>query len=164
MRALRTLSHIAAAIGFLAAAGCGKAPEPPPDTSEAHMHHHHAPHAGTVVALGDEEYHVELVLDQATGKLQAYMLDSELENFVRSSSASIEITATVAGAPASVTLAAVANPETGETVGDTSLFEGEAAWLRARPQFDAVLKSVVVRGASYTDVKFGFPKGNETTP
>jgi hypothetical protein len=128
------------------------------------MHHHHAPHAGTVVALGDEEYHVELVLDQATGKLQAYMLDSELENFVRSSSASIEITATVAGAPASVTLAAVANPETGETVGDTSLFEGDAAWLRARPQFDAVLKSVVVRGASYTDVKFGFPKGNETTP
>jgi hypothetical protein len=55
------------------------------------------------------------------------MLDSELENFVRSSSASIEITATVAGAPAGVTLAAVANPETGETVGDTSS-------SRARPR------------------------------
>jgi len=155
----------ALALAFvIAVSGCGKAPEPPPDTSEAHMHHHHAPHAGTVVALGDEEYHVELVVDQATGQIQAYMLDSELENFVRSSSASIEITATGAGAPAGVTLAAVANPETGETVGDTSLFEGEAAWLKARPRFDAVLKSVTVRGASYTDVKFSFPKGNETTP
>jgi hypothetical protein len=125
------------------------------------MHHHHAPHAGTVVALGDEAYHVELVLEDGTGKLQAYVLDSELENFVRSSSPSITLSATVAGVARELVLSAVANPETGESAGDTSLFEGEADWLKNRPHFDAVLKSVAIRGGSYADVRFNFPTGNE---
>jgi hypothetical protein len=155
------LLPLAAVIGIVLLAGCGKPPAPPPDTSEAHMHHHHAPHGGTVVALGEEEYHVELVLDDASGKLQAYVLDSELENFVRSSSPSLEITASVGGQARSLVLAAVPNQETGETVGDTSLFEGQSDWLRAKPAFDAVLKSLSVRGGSYSDVRFNFPNGNE---
>ncbi|HEY5228562.1 MAG TPA: hypothetical protein VIJ19_08470 [Opitutaceae bacterium] len=157
------LAKLIAAPALMAAlvSGCSKAPEPPPDSSEAHMHHHHAPHAGTVVVLGDEEYHIELVLDDATGTLQAYVLDSELESFVRSTSASISITATVAGASREIVLGAVANPETGESVGDTSLFEGHADWLKGRPRFDAEVKTVAIRGALFSGVKFSFPAGNE---
>ena len=141
--------------------GCSKAPEPPPDSGAAHFHHDHPPHGGTVVKLGDEEYHLELVLDGTSGKLQAYLLDSELESFVRSTSASIEITATVSGASRDLVLAAVANPETGETVGDTSLFEADAEWLKTTAHFDGVLKAIAIRGTTYSGVTFNFPNGNE---
>ena len=59
-------------------------------------------------------------------------------------------------------LAAVANPATGETVGDTSLFQARADWLKATGQFDGVLRSVPVRGTTFSDVRFNFPRGNDT--
>ena len=111
--------------------------------------------------LGDEDCHVELVVDGPTGDIQAFVLDSEMENFVRSSAPSIVITAGGAGAPREVVLSAVPNAETGETVGDTALFEGHADWLKTAPKFDGVLKSITVRGATYTNVTFNFPKGND---
>jgi hypothetical protein len=58
-------------------------------------------------------------------------------------------------------LAAVANPATGETVGDTSLFEGQADWLKTAREFDATLKTITVRGTTFAEVKFNFPKGND---
>ena len=112
--------------------------------------------------LGDEDYHIELVLDPAEGKLSAYVLDGEMEGFIRSSSANLEITATVDGAPRTLVLEAVPNPETGETVGDTALFEARADWLRSSTGFDAVLKAVAIRGTTFADVKFNFPKGNDS--
>lgn len=112
--------------------------------------------------LGDEDYHIELVLDPAEGKLSAYVLDGEMEGFIRSSSATLEITATVDGAPRTLVLEAVPNPETGETVGDTALFEARADWLRSSTGFDAVLKAVAIRGTTFADVKFNFPKGNDS--
>ena len=75
---------------------------------------------------------------------------------------SIEIAAEVNGARQILDLEAVANPATGETVGDTSLFQGQADWLKATPEFDAVLKSITVRGTTFSDVKFNFPRGNDT--
>jgi hypothetical protein len=139
--------------------GCAK---PPAVSSQPHKHEHHPPHGGTPVVLGDEVYHVELVRDPAAGLLQAYVFDGELENFIRSSVPSIAITATVDGAPRTLVLQAVANPATGETVGDTSLFQTQADWLKTTGQFDAVLQSITIRGSTFTDVKFNFPKGNDT--
>ncbi len=150
----------AALLAVALAAGCSKAPVAP-DSGLPRKHHHHPPHAGTPVVLGDEEYHVELVLDASAGKLQAYVLDGEMENFVRSTDHALEIAAIVGGARQSVVLEAVPNPETGETVGDTALFEGRADWLKTAGSFDAVLKSVTIRGTSFTEVKFNFPKGND---
>jgi hypothetical protein len=152
---------LAAALPALLLAGCGKAAAPP-DADVPHHHHHHAPHGGAAVELGDEEYHVELVLDAATGTLQAYVLDAELENFVRSSAPTLEIEATIAGAPKAVSLAAVPNAETGETVGDTSLYEGQADWLKAARVFDGTLKTIAIRGTTFSDVKFNFPKGSDS--
>jgi hypothetical protein len=141
--------------------GCSRTPSSA-SSGQPHKHEHHPPHGGTPVVLGDEAYHIELVLDSSAGTLQAFVLDGELENFIRSSVPSVEIVADVGGAPRTLVLAAVANPATGETVGDTSLFQARADWLRTTGEFDAVLKSVTIRGTTFTDVKFNFPKGNDT--
>lgn len=127
----------------------------------AHSHEHKAPHGGTAVVLGKEAYHLELVRDAATGKLSAYVLDGEMENFIRVAAPALEIVATVAGAKQTLTLAAVANPATGEKIGDTSLFEVTADWLKTTATFDATLTTLTVRGTTFAAVAFNFPKGNE---
>ena len=160
---IRRLPYILSMVLILAAAaGCSKAPVGAADSGQPRRHHHHPPHAGTPVVLGDEAYHVELVLDASAGRLQAYILDGEMENFVRSPAPSIEITATAGGAPHTLVLEPVPNPVTGETVGYTSLFEAQADWLKTVKGFDAVLKSVAIRGTTFSDVRFSFPKGNDT--
>lgn len=162
MRLRRHLLLLAAILPLTLPAGCSKAPATSADSGQPQGHHHHPPHGGTPVVLGNEDYHIELLLDRSTGKLQAYVFDGELENFMRSSAPSIVITATVGGAPRELVLAAVPNPETGETVGDTSLFEVQADWLKNVAQFDGVLKSITIRDATFTGVKFNFPRGNDT--
>jgi hypothetical protein len=145
------------------AAGCGRKSAPATGSAEpVHQHEHHPPHGGTPVVLGDEAFHLELVLDASTGKLSAYVLDSELENFIRTSLPGFTVVATVGGAPHTLTLQAVPNPATGEKIGDTSLFEAQADWLKTTAEFDAVLPAITVRGSTFTDVKFNFPKGNDT--
>ena len=140
-------------------AGCAK--QPADASTTPHKHEHKPPHGGTPVVLGNEIYHVELVRDTTAGKLQAYLFDGELENFIRSNAPAFTIDAVVNGAPQTLVLRAVPNPATGETVGDTSLFEGQAEWLKTTPNFDAVLESLTIRGTSFTNVKFNFPNGND---
>ena len=126
-----------------------------------HGHEHHAPHGGTPVVLGDEAYHLELVLDVADGKLQAYVLDGELENFVRCTMPGFEIVAKVGDATQTFTMSAIANSATGETVGDTALFEARADWLKTTASFDGVVSRITIRGTTFANVAFNFPKGND---
>lgn len=128
----------------------------------AHKHEHIPPHGGTAVVLGEEAFHVELVRDAATGVLQAYVLDGELENFVRVQQASFDLTAKIGGETKTLTFKSVANSATGETVGDTSLFTAEADWLKTTSVFDAEIKTLTVRSTTFTGVKFNFPKGNDS--
>lgn len=139
---------------------CSRKSEAADDAKPA-KHEHHPPHGGTPVVLGDEVYHVELVLDPVAGKLQAYVFDGELENFIRSASPSFEVVAVVGGETKPLVFAPVANAATGETAGDTSLFEAQADWLKTTREFDAVLKEITVRGTVFKDVKFNYPKGND---
>jgi hypothetical protein len=133
----------------------------PPKAEAAHHHEHHPPHGGTPVELGEEANHVEIVVDAPSGKLRAYVLDGELENFVRISAPSLQVTAKVDGRQETLALQAVANNATGERVGDTSLFEAQADWLKTTPQFDGVLKEITVNNTTYTNVAFNFPKGGD---
>ncbi len=111
--------------------------------------------------LGHEEFHVEFVLDAAAGRLTAYVMDGELEQFIRVSAVSFEVQAKVDGADQSLTFSPVANAATGEKAGDTSQFEATAAWLKTTTNFDATLRELTVRTQTYRAVKFNFPKGNE---
>lgn len=153
------------AIGFLAAcallSGCGRKESGPTPSMAPHPHEHVAPHGGTPVVLGEEAYHLEFVVDPIAGVIQAYVLDGEMENFVRVKDPAMTIEATIDGTVRTLELRAVANQATGETVGDTALFEGRADWLKTAKEFDATLKTLTVRGTTFPDVKFNFPKGNE---
>ena len=88
-------------------------------------------------------------------------MDGELEFFVRIAAPSFEVAAQVAGKEETLVLRPVANNATGEKVGDTSLFEAQADWLKSATNFDAVLKQVTVRTKTYTNVTFNFPKGSD---
>ncbi len=148
---------------FLAAlTGCSKGGSSGAADAQPAHHEHHPPHGGTPVALGDEAYHLELVRDADSGKIDAYLLDGEMEEFVRTAAASFEVSAAVGGEKKTLVFQAVANPATGETVGNTSCFEARADWIAGTPAFDAVLTRLEVRGTSFQNVAFNFPRGNDT--
>ncbi|HVW20582.1 MAG TPA: hypothetical protein VHC86_05155 [Opitutaceae bacterium] len=141
------------ALALAPLAGCARhAPPPAPAADQP-------PHGGTPVQLG-ELYFLELVRDPAEGRMEAYVLDSEMETFIRVSDPSFEVGATVAGKPATLRFRPVANPATGETAGHTSEFTAQADWLRNTGRFEGVLQRIDVRGHVYTSVAFPFPQGN----
>src|SRR5690606_22133283 len=113
-----------------------------------HGHMHVAPHGGTVVMLGDEAFHLEFVRDAAEGTLTAWVLDAHLENFIRIPATEIPLIAVVEGTPQALALAAVANPATGESVGDTSEFRAQAEWLKTADLFETIVPAITVRGAT----------------
>lgn len=135
-------------------AGCAKnAPAPsPPDQP---------PHGGTVVGFAHGIYHLELVREAGTGRLTAYVLDGELENYIRAGAPAFEITAKVGGKDLSLIFQPVANLATGETLTDTSQYDAQADWLKHTPEFDAELRSISVRGTLYPGLSFRFPQGND---
>jgi hypothetical protein len=133
---------------------CGRK-EPAPTHSGGHSHV--APHGGTLIELGAHAYNVELLRDRAAGKLTAWVLDGHAENFVRLPVPALDATATVGGAPRPLSLKAVANAATGETVGNTSQFEVQADWLKGPEAFTVVIPSLEIRGSSFKDIKATFP-------
>jgi hypothetical protein len=165
-----TLRPFGAWVGFeliaaivVLCAGCDEKPaaalRAAPGTAK---HEHIPPHRGTPVVLGNEDCHLEFVRQPASGKLQAYVLDGEMENFVRVKQQFFAATATIGEGTNLLRFEAVPNNATGETIGDTSLFEASAPWLRTESNFDLIISEVTVRGKSYQQIKFNFPKGNDS--
>jgi hypothetical protein len=136
--------------------GCGPPSSRPDGAEKPELHQSHPPHGGTAVALG-EDYALELVRDPATGTLSAYVLDDEMEDFIRSPDSAITVQIQAGGSAQTLFLAAIANPATGERVGDTSLFEGRADWLEAAGPFAGVLQQITVRGTPFRAVPFTIP-------
>lgn len=110
---------------------------------------------GQLVALGDHQYNLELKFDMVRGVLQAWVLDAHAENYVRVGMTLFDVQE-AGGLKRTITLHAQANEISGETVGDTALFEGEARWLGEVGHFDGVVKAVKVRGVDFRDVAFHF--------
>jgi hypothetical protein len=125
--------------------------------NHSHAHVHTAPHGGTLVELGNHAFNVELLRDPATGKLTAWILDAHAENFVRIASPAIEVVAMPGGKFTPLSLAAVANPATGETVGSTSQFEVQADWLKTSGPFSGIV-TVEIRGTKFEKVAFALSK------
>lgn len=113
------------------------------------------------MVLGREQFHLEFVLEATNGLMRVYVLDGHMENFVRLTNMTIEVSARVDGRSEVLSLNAVATPASGETVGDTALFEARAEWLKKTTNFDGAIKALTVRGARFENVTFNFPKGNE---
>jgi hypothetical protein len=123
-------------------------------------HHHDPPHGGTGVTLGDEAYHLEFVRDAATGRMQCYILSGHMAGFTRIAMPAFEVEAMVGDKAETLTFKPVENTRTGETVGDTSLYEAQADWLKTTETFDGTVKMIEIKGTKFADVKFNFPKGN----
>ena len=125
-------------------------------------HEHTAPHGGTLVVLGDEFAHLELVLDAETGKLTAYVLDGEAENPIRLEQEEIEMKIGAGGKDyLALKLKAVPNVLTGETAGDSSEFSVQSDRLKGMERFGAVVTFITIKGKKFEEVEFGFPEGNE---
>lgn len=136
------------------------------ETHQTDAHHEHtAPHGGTLVVFGDEFAHIELVLDQTTGKLTGYVLDGEAEKPVRLSQKTVELKIHREDIESDFTLqlSGVANVLTGETEGDTSEFAAQSDALKGASQFHVEIVSIAVKGQTFTDIDFKFPEGNEET-
>ena len=148
-RLAASLSTVAALLlGLALLPGCGNKSAA---TAKTGQYVDQPPHGGTPVALAGGEYHVELVREAESGTLLAYVLDDEMEDFVRSSSPSFQLIVTGAGTPQTLVLAAVANSATGETVGDTALFQAQADWLKTTGNFNATLHGLIVRGKFHSE-------------
>jgi predicted small lipoprotein YifL len=157
-----TFRSIVVLIALAALPACSKKENPASAAAGAPpKHEHNPPHGGTPVVLGAEVYHLELVRDASAGKLTLYVMDGELENFVRVAAPSVEVIATLGGKPTPLVFQAIANAVTGEKIGDTAQFEASADWIKTTAGFDAVLTKIEIRGTTFPAVAFNFPKGND---
>lgn len=150
---MRTFAASFAVAAALLLTGCGRQQG---NAGGPHQFVATPPHGGTPVALGDD-YQIEWVLDAPEGKLQAYVLDGEMENFVRIKPPSFDLTVRLSSGNTNLRLAAVANPATGETVGNTSLFEAQADWLKTTKSFSADIPQINVQGTVFSNITFSFP-------
>lgn len=131
-----------------------------------HGHAHEAPHGGTLVVFGDEFAHLEIVVDPADGKVNAYVLDGGAENAVRIKNRTLSLAIeskkkNAKTTSATIELKAVGSELTGEKEGDTSEFEGKSAALKDLKKFEATLNSIEIKGKVFKKVRFRFPEGNE---
>jgi hypothetical protein len=147
-------------MGMLVTAAVADAQRP---TARSVVHEHEAPHNGTLVELGEEFAHLELVLNAQTGTLTGYVLDGEAEQSVRIAQPEIELVLRLPGSAKAVAvkLTAVANPLTGESLGQSSQFQAHFDALKGVTRFAGTVKQVVARGGTFQDVAFRFPEGNE---
>lgn len=107
--------------------------------------------------LGDEAYHLELLRDSRAGRITLYVFDGHLENFVRIAAPSLVLTFDIEGQKKTLELLPVAQSATGESIGNTSQFGGEATWLTDGKPTVGRLRLIEVRGQIFNDVPFQLP-------
>ncbi|MDA0838470.1 MAG: hypothetical protein O3B01_28865 [Planctomycetota bacterium] len=159
--------------------GCGSDPAPPKDQSKTNKgdghsehatdheaeskkaHDHEAPHGGTLVVFGEEFAHMEMVVDETSGKLTIYFLDGLASNGVRLKTESLTLLLSTGEKRETITLKGVENDLTGETVNESSQFEGQSDFLKANHKFEVHISVLNIKGVEFKEVKFDFPEGNE---
>jgi hypothetical protein len=90
---------------------------------EGHSHSTEGPHHGSLIELGSDAYHAELVHDDAAGSVTIYILDSNAEKTVPISSSEVVINITHDNKGDQFKLAA--KPEEGDPAGKSARFVSE---------------------------------------
>ena len=138
-------------------AAVSQAPVTPALSGTPAPHHEHkAPHGGALVELGEEAAHLEVVWEASSGKATIYCLDGECEKPLRSPQKELQLKL----GERLVKLASLANPLTGETVGDSSQFEGLIPELKGKSEWEAEVVEIELQGQTYRDLDVDFPKGH----
>lgn len=153
-----------AALALLA--GCSVENDPSADSSHNNhakssdqKHRHLPPHGGAPVVLGEELYHLEFVLDEASAALHCYVLDGHMEKFIRIQDPKLILKVKP---DKTVVLTPVVSRATGESVGDTSHFSAQLDWAKERKRFAAMLQEITIQGNRFENVAFLYPEGNES--
>lgn len=142
--------------------GCGDNQHTHGSHAESGHHQHVAPHGGTLLEVGPHGsgFNLELVL-QSDGFLQIYVLDAHAENFVRIAAETIEVEVLDLNQSSSkIFCKAVADPGTGETVGDSSLFASTETITGFLP-LKAKIQTLPIKKQVYENIVFELP-GNST--
>ncbi|HTN76445.1 MAG TPA: hypothetical protein VL096_14400 [Pirellulaceae bacterium] len=114
-------------ISVTALSGCGgaastKSGEPKGEQHSAeHAHAEEGPHHGQLIELGKEEYHAELLHDDATHTVTIYLLDSAAKKAVAASAKELTVNIVADGKPAQFALPA--KPQADDAAGESSRFE-----------------------------------------
>jgi hypothetical protein len=127
------------------------------ENAEGHDHVHSAPTQGTLVAIGNEQAHLEVKKEGK--KLIFLILDAEAEYPVRIAAKSLDVTVKIGEESLLIALQAVASQLTGEEVGNTSQFEGTSDRLEGVERFEATLQSLEIKGEKFGPVTFPYPEG-----
>ncbi len=128
----QAFAAIGLSLGFMIFPGCGGGDQPATSATaggheehEGHDHGDHAhpsegPHHGELVELGNEEYHAEMVHDEAAGSVTIYLLDSAAKSSVPIEAAELLVNLSHDGKAEQFTLAA--SPDAGDPSGKSSRF------------------------------------------
>jgi hypothetical protein len=155
----RLLAAPLAAVTALFFAGCGERDHAGHDHGAGGGHAHDSLQGGVAVELGDHQFHLDLLAVPEAGQLKVFVMDAHVENFVRVPLKSFDLMVEPAGGtPKKLTLEAQANAASGETVGDTSAFLGQADWLKGVTNFTAILPELELRGQTFRGVVIRYPK------
>jgi hypothetical protein len=123
---------------------------PPPATVEIHAHPSEGPHHGSLVELGKEEFHAELVHDSKS--VTIYILDSDAKAAVPIDSPELVINIVHDGKPEQFKLTAV--PDDGDPSGRSSRFVSNDTELASHVDDEKALPklSVSINGKPYRGV------------
>ena len=92
--------------------------------------------------------------------LDLYVLDGEVEHFVRIAQEELALQVTKDSESQSISMTAVEDATTGESTGNTSHFQARTE-MKDVESFDAVLSSIKIKGKVFEKVSFSYPQGNE---
>lgn len=113
---------LSAIVGFSGCGGGEKKPEAgkPASHTDEHAHPSKGPHGGQLVELGKEEYHVEMLHDDAAGVVTFYVLDGEAKKAVPIPATELVINLKHDGKPEQFKVAA--KTDAGDPAGQSSRF------------------------------------------
>ena len=102
--------------------GASSVAAPPAAQKSAHAHAHptEGPHHGSLIELGREDYHAELVHDDAANTVMIYMLDGAAKDAVPIDAKQLTLNLLVSGKPQQFQLAA--QPQSTDPEGTCSAF------------------------------------------
>ena len=127
--------------------------------SHGGLHVHEPLLGGQLIALGDHGsgYNIELLIDE-NNHFSVYILDAHAENFVRIDQESLQMNLSDEN-NTSLTLHAVADSATGETVGNTSHFQNQRNGGKFLP-LNGIIEMIEIGSKQYSEIEHLPSQGN----
>lgn len=106
---------------------------------------HAGPHKGMIVEWGDEEYHVEVVVDRKTGEVTAYLYgdDESLKEGKAKAIAAKVLTLSLKTTDPATTVKLEAKPIKGDAEGSASVFIGKSDAFKTEAKLSGIVSGKI---------------------